>query len=79
MERPPKKSTAREIAEAGAVGAAGMIPIAGSPIAAAFQLAIGWKSGQRQGDWLDQLAEAVDELQRQAGETARSAASYSSP
>lgn len=68
MERPPKKSTTREIVEAGAVGAAGMIPIAGSPLAAAFQFAIGWKFGQRQADWLDQLAEAVDELQSQVGE-----------
>jgi hypothetical protein len=68
MEKPPKKSTTREVVEAGAVGAAGMVPIAGSPLAAAFQLAIGWKFGKRQADWLDDLAEAVDDLQRQADE-----------
>lgn len=68
MDKPPKKSTTREVVEAGVQGAAGMIPIAGSPLAAAFQLAIGWKFGKRQADWLDNLAEAVDQLQRQAEE-----------
>lgn len=68
MDKPPKKSTTRELVEHGVVGAAGMVPVAGSPLAAAFQLAIGWKFGKRQADWLDQLAEAVDELQRQADE-----------
>lgn len=68
MDKPPKKSTTRELVESGVVGATGMIPVAGSPLAAAFQLAIGWKFGKRQADWLDQLAEAVDELQRQTDE-----------
>lgn len=68
MDKPPKKSTTREVVEAGVAGAAGMLPIAGSPLAAAFQLAIGWKFGKRQADWLDNLAEAVDQLQRQAEE-----------
>lgn len=64
MDKSPKKSATREIVESGVVGAAGMVPIAGSPLAAAFQLAIGWKFGKRQADWLDGLAEAVDDLQR---------------
>lgn len=68
MDKPPKKSTTRDVVEAGVAGAAGMVPIAGSPLAAAFQLAIGWKFGKRQADWLDSLAEAVDQLQRQAEE-----------
>lgn len=68
MEKPPRKSSTREIVETGVASAAGMVPIAGSPLAAAFQLAIGWKFGKRQADWLDDLAEAVDGLQRQSEE-----------
>lgn len=41
MDKPPKKSATREVVEAGVAGAVGMLPVAGSPLAAAFQLAIG--------------------------------------
>lgn len=68
MERPPNKSTAREIVEAAVEGGVGMVPIAGSPIAVAFAVAMGWTHNRRMQAWLDDLATAVDDLQHQMDE-----------
>ncbi len=65
MEKPPSKTTAREITEAAIVGGVGAVPVAGSPLAAAFALALGWSYNRRMTAWLEDLAEAVDELQQQ--------------
>jgi hypothetical protein len=59
----PKKSAGREIAEKVVEGAIGAVPVAGSPLAALFGLAIGWSYNRRVQEWLDELAEAVKELQ----------------
>jgi hypothetical protein len=40
-----------------------MVPVVGSPLAIAFALAMGWTYNRRMTAWLDELAEAVDELQ----------------
>jgi hypothetical protein len=69
MEKPPSKSTAREVTEAAIVGSVGAVPVAGSPLAAAFALALGWSYNRRMTAWLEDLAEAVDELQEQGAAT----------
>ena len=63
VEKPPHKSTAREITERVVEGAAGMVPLAGSPVAVAFAVAMGWTYNRRMTAWFDQLAEAIAELQ----------------
>ncbi len=65
VKQPPKKSTKRELVEAAVEGAAGMVPIAGSPMAVAFAVAMGWTYNKRMTLWLDDLAKAVDDLQQQ--------------
>ncbi len=69
MDKPPSKSTAREVTEAAIVGGVGAVPVAGSPLAAAFALALGWSYNRRMTAWLEDLAEAVDELQQQGTAT----------
>lgn len=63
MEQSPRKSAGREIAEKVTEGIVGAVPVAGSPLAALFGLAIGWSYNRRVQEWLDDLAEAVCELQ----------------
>ena len=63
MEQPPEKSTARELAEQAVVAGVGMVPIAGSPLAVAFAMAMGWTFNKRMRQWLEDLAESVTELQ----------------
>lgn len=65
MEKPPKKTTRREIVEATVEGAAGVVPFAGGPLAVAFAVAMGWTYNKRMTQWLDDLAEAVSQLQEQ--------------
>lgn len=64
MEQPPEKSTARELAEQAIAAGAGMVPVVGSPLAVAFAVAMGWTYNKRMRQWLEDLAEAVDELQQ---------------
>jgi hypothetical protein len=64
VKQSPKKSTKRELVEAAVEGAAGMVPIAGSPMAVAFAVAMGWTYNKRMTLWLDDLAKAVDDLQQ---------------
>lgn len=63
MEKPPRKTTAREVVELTVEGAVGMIPIVGSPLAVAFATAMGWTHNKRMAQWFEDLAEAVYELQ----------------
>ena len=63
MQTPPEKPTARELAEQAIIAGAGMVPIAGSPIAVAFAVAMGWSYNRRMRAWLEDLAAAVSELQ----------------
>jgi len=63
MEPPPKKSTSREFVERTVEGAAGMIPIAGNPLAVALAVAMGWTYTRRMTQWMEDLAAAVTELQ----------------
>ena len=67
VDMPPKKTTAREVTEAVIEGAAGLVPVAGSPLAVAFALAMGWSYNRRMTSWLDELAIAVTELQEESG------------
>jgi hypothetical protein len=68
MQKPPEKSTARELTEQAVIGAAGMVPIVGSPVAVAFAVAMGWSYNKRMRAWLEDLAEAVSQLQEAADE-----------
>lgn len=68
MRKPPDKPKARELAEQAVIAGAGMIPIAGSPIAVAFAVAMGWSYNKRMRAWLDDLAAAVSDLQDAHGE-----------
>ncbi|TCC34940.1 hypothetical protein [Kribbella sindirgiensis] len=65
MEKPPQKTTAREVVEATVEGAAGMIPVVGSPLAVAFAVAMGWTHNKRMTQWFEDLADTVTELQEQ--------------
>lgn len=50
------------------VGATGMVPIVGSPVAAALARAMGWAYNRRMQQWLEDLAEAVTELQEHSSD-----------
>jgi hypothetical protein len=63
VDKPPKKSTSRELVERTVEGAAGMIPVAGNPLAVALAVAMGWTYNRRLTQWMEDLAEAVTELQ----------------
>jgi hypothetical protein len=63
MHDPPEKSAARELTEQAVIAGAGMIPVAGSPIAVAFAVAMGWAYNKRMRAWLEDLAGAVSELE----------------
>lgn len=56
------------MAEQAVVGGVGMVPIVGSPLAVAFAVAMGWTHNRRMAAWLDELAEAVTDLQDEHGE-----------
>jgi hypothetical protein len=68
MQTPPEKSTARELTEQTISAGAGMVPLVGSPVAVAFAVAMGWSYNRRMRAWLEDLAEAVNELQEAAEE-----------
>ena len=61
MEKPPKKSTAREITENVVEGAVGLVPFAGGGLAVAFAYAMGYAYNKRMQGWFDQVAEALTE------------------
>ncbi|MFN2561636.1 MAG: hypothetical protein ABR571_10125 [Jatrophihabitans sp.] len=64
----PNKSTARELVEQSVIAGAGMVPVAGSPVAVAFAMAMGWSYNKRMRQWLEELANAVTELQEESDE-----------
>lgn len=47
VDEMPKKSTTRAIVEQSIVAGAGLVPIAGSPLAVAFAVAMGWSYNKR--------------------------------
>ncbi len=63
MKAPPDKSTAREIVEGAVEAAVGLVPIAGGPLGVALQMAMGWAYNKRLQAWLQEVAEAITELQ----------------
>lgn len=63
MNKPPKKSTGRQLVERTVEGAAGMVPVVGSMLAVAFATAMGWTYSRRMDEWMEQLAESVTKLQ----------------
>jgi len=65
VEKPPRKSTAREVTEKAVEASLSAVPIAGGPLALAFGAVMGWAYSRRMELWLDELAEAVSELQDQ--------------
>ncbi|MEV6527448.1 hypothetical protein AB0M43_36540 [Longispora sp. NPDC051575] len=65
VDKPPKKATGREVVEYIVEGAVGMVPVVGNPMAVAFAVAMGWTYNRRMRDWLEELAEAVSELQEE--------------
>jgi hypothetical protein len=69
VQKPPETSTARELTEHAITAAAGAVPVVGSPLAVAFAVAMGWTYNKRMREWLDDLAEAVHELQGRAEHT----------
>jgi len=58
VNAPPERSTAREIVEGVVVGAVGMVPIAGNPLAVAFAMSMGWTYNKRMQAWHAQLGKA---------------------
>jgi hypothetical protein len=67
MERPPSKNASRELVEKVVEGGVSMIPIAGGPAAVAFAYAVGQAHNRRMQVWLEDLANAVSELQTSDG------------
>lgn len=63
VEKPPKKSTAREVTEKVVEASLSAVPIAGGPLALAFGAVMGWAYTRRMEQWLDELAAAVNDLQ----------------
>lgn len=60
--KPPGKSASREIVERAAEAGLNFVPVVGSALAIAFVTALNWKLNQRRDEWLEGLAEAVQEL-----------------
>lgn len=63
MDDPPDKSTRREILERTVEAGAGMVPIIGGPLAVALTVAMGWTYNRRMAEWMEDLAQAVTDLQ----------------
>lgn len=63
MERPPKKSTGREVVEHVIEAGAGMVPILGNPLAVALTVAMSWTYNRRMSAWMDDLADSVSALE----------------
>jgi hypothetical protein len=60
--KPPGKSTGREIAERAVEAGLNFVPVVGSALAVTFVTALNWKLNERRDQWLEELAEAVQEL-----------------
>jgi hypothetical protein len=64
---PPRKSTGREIAERTAEAGLNAIPVIGGSLAVAFVTAVTWRLNQKREEWLEGLAEEVEELRERLG------------
>lgn len=62
MEKPPSKSTGREVTEKAIEAGLNLVPLAGGPLGVAFAYAVSFTYNRRMNQWLEGLAEAVDEL-----------------
>ncbi|MER7007496.1 hypothetical protein ABT297_31250 [Dactylosporangium sp. NPDC000555] len=62
MEKPPSKSTGREITEKAVEAGLNVVPLVGGPLGVAFAYAVSFTYNRRMTQWLEDLAEAVDEL-----------------
>jgi hypothetical protein len=63
VEKPPKKSTARELVQRAVEGAANVVPVVGGPLAVTLSTAMNWKYTRRLDAWMEDLAEAITDLQ----------------
>ena len=59
---PPSKSTSRQVIEKAAEAGLAAIPIAGGPLAVAFATLVGYSINKRLEHWLEELADAVQDL-----------------
>ena len=64
---PPHKSTGREIAERTAEAGLNAIPVIGGSLAVVFVTAVTWRLNQKREEWLEGLAEEVEELRERLG------------
>ncbi|UQU67484.1 hypothetical protein COUCH_14950 [Couchioplanes caeruleus] len=62
VEKPPSKSTGREITEKAVEAGLNLVPLAGGPLGVAFAYAVSFTYNRRMTQWLEDLAEAVDDL-----------------
>jgi hypothetical protein len=65
VEKAPRKSTAREAVENTVEAGLNLAPIIGGPLAVAFTYAVSVTFNRRMQQWLDELADAVSDLQQQ--------------
>jgi hypothetical protein len=64
MDKAPKKSTRRELVEVAATGAVGSVPVFGSVLATSLMYVLNVAHSRRMGEWFDELAECIDDLER---------------
>lgn len=62
MEKPPSKSTGREVTEKAIEAGLNVVPVVGGPLGVAFAYAVSLTYNRRMTKWLEGLAQAVDEL-----------------
>ncbi|GAA4740612.1 hypothetical protein GCM10023328_22240 [Modestobacter marinus] len=60
---PPDKSTGREVVEGVVEAAASVVPLVGGPVGVALAMTMGWAYNKRMQAWLQDVAEAITELQ----------------
>ncbi|MGW3855801.1 hypothetical protein [Micromonospora arida] len=68
MERPPSKSAGREMTEKIIEAGLNTVPIVGGPTGVMFAYAVRYTFDRRMTKWLEELAEAVDDLAAQVGD-----------
>jgi hypothetical protein len=64
MDKAPKKSTRRELVEVAATGTVGSVPVFGSILATSLMYVLNYAHSRRMGEWFDELAECIDDLER---------------
>jgi len=66
--KPPGKSKGRELAERITEAGLSSVPLAGGTLAVVFTTLVSWRLDQHREEWLTELAEAVEDLQRRLGD-----------